>query len=298
LVSAGDGGKLSERMSLKPVEVAQWDKVRRRLQVPFHADGMISQFDGYDDLKEFDWAAYRARYGDIGRLDLILQAEGDSTNGYKLSKQADVLMLFYLLSAEELREVFDRLGYPLPPDMVPRTINYYLSRTSHGYTLSRLAHGWVLARSDREQSWSLFTQALECDVADMQGGTTREGVHLGAMAGTSDMVLRCYGGVETRQDMLWLHPLLPLELPQFSFQLTFHGQGISVHRTTESIAFSLALGQAEPIRVSVENVERDLGPWDSLYMALDSRECTVTRHRNFAVAHAYRHASFCGWRPA
>ena len=33
-----------------------------------------------------------------GRLDLILEAEGDSTNRYKISKQPDVTMLFFLLS--------------------------------------------------------------------------------------------------------------------------------------------------------------------------------------------------------
>ena len=142
-------------------------------------------------LEEFDWDAYRARYGNIGRLDLILQAEDDTTNRYRLSKQADVLMLFYLFSAEELRTVFERLGYTLPPELIPRTVQYYLARTSHGSTLSRLTHGWVLARTDRPRSWSLFEQALEADLADTQGGTTHEGVHLGAMAGTADMVIRC-----------------------------------------------------------------------------------------------------------
>ena len=53
-------------------------------------------------LEELDWEAYRTRYGNIHSLDRILEAEGDSPNRYKLSKQADVLMLFYLFSAEEL----------------------------------------------------------------------------------------------------------------------------------------------------------------------------------------------------
>jgi hypothetical protein len=38
----------------------------------------------------------------------ILAAEADSPNNYRLSKQADVLMLFYLLSAEELRATLPR----------------------------------------------------------------------------------------------------------------------------------------------------------------------------------------------
>lgn len=277
LVTASDGGALCRRLSLAPWEPAGWESMGRRLRVPFHADGVISQFEGYADLQEFGWDTYRSRYGDIARLDLILQAEGDSTNGYKLSKQADVLMLFYLFSAEELREVFERLGYPLPPDVVPRTIRYYLSRTSHGSTLSRLAHSWVLARSDREQSWGLFTQALECDLEDTQGGTTREGVHLGAMAGTSDMVLRCYGGVETRNDTLWLHPLLPSELPRAAFHLSFRGQVIAVTLTLDSISLCLEPGNARPIHVNIENVQQTLGPGDTMYLSLETKQSTVVR---------------------
>ena len=52
--------------------------------VPVHDDGIISQFEGYEDLKELDWDAYRAKYGNIQRLDRILHAEGDDPNRYKV----------------------------------------------------------------------------------------------------------------------------------------------------------------------------------------------------------------------
>ena len=41
--------------------------------VPFHDDGTISQFEGYETLRELDWEDYRTRYGNIQRLDLILE---------------------------------------------------------------------------------------------------------------------------------------------------------------------------------------------------------------------------------
>ena len=129
---------------------------------------MISQFEGYEQLAVFDWDGYRARYDDIGRLDLILAAEGDSPNKYRLAKQPDVLMLFYLLSAEELRETLERLGYRLDKTAVHRTVAFYLSRTSHGSTLSRPVCSWLLARADRKQSWSFFNEALDADLADLQ----------------------------------------------------------------------------------------------------------------------------------
>lgn len=251
-----------------PAELQEWDHISRRLRLHFHADGIISQFDGYEALAEFNWDAYRSKYGNVGRLDLILQAEGDSTNRYQISKQADVLMLFYLFSAEELRAIFERLGYALPAELVQRTVSYFLARTSHGSTLSRLAHSWVLARSDREQSWSLFSQALECDLSDAQGGTTREGVHLGAMAGTVDMAIRCYGGVETRRGELLIHPLLPTELPRVAFQLSYRGQPIDVELTHHLAVLRLRPGTMAPIRVHVERIRKTLHPGDVLKVAL------------------------------
>lgn len=263
LLGERDCGLLWRRLGLRPEETARWERVSRRLRLVFHTDGIISQFEGYEALEEFDWEAYRRQYGNIGRLDLILQAEGDTTNRYKLSKQADVLMLFYLFSAEELRTIFTRLGYELPSELIPRTVRYYLARTSHGSTLSRLTHGWVLARTDRAGSWELFEQALEADLADSQGGTTQEGIHLGAMAGTADMMIRCYGGVETRGDALYLHPVVPDELTAVSFQLRYRGQPIAVELTAHMMHIRLQPCSAEPVRVCAEGKMRTLCPGES-----------------------------------
>ena len=111
--------------------------------------GLISQFEGYQSLAELDWERYRARYRNIQRLDLILEAENDSPNRYKLAKQADVLMLFYVFSAEELTELFEGTRLHLRRRNDSPTVAYYDARSSHGSTLSRVVHAWVLARSDR-----------------------------------------------------------------------------------------------------------------------------------------------------
>jgi len=268
LVAGKDCGSLEDKIGLRPGEREHWDRIAHRLRVPFHADGIISQFEGYEQLTEFDWEAYRERYGDIGRLDLILAAEGDSPNNYRLSKQADVLMLLYLFSAEELRELLDSMGYSLPPETIPRTVDFYLARTSNGSTLSRLVHAWVLARSDRHRSWSLFTQALDSDLADIQGGTTREGVHLGAMAGTVDLILRCYSGLEIRDDVLRLHPGLPPELPQATFEIVYRGQPVTVELTPAQVRLSLHAHSGDSITVCVEDQMSVLAPGDEHVVAL------------------------------
>jgi alpha,alpha-trehalase len=213
--------ELREHLALMDDELLLWDRISRRMRLVFHQDGLLSQFEGYESLDEFDWESYRSRYGNIQRLDRILESEGDSPNRYKLSKQSDLLMLFYLLSPEELCDLIARLGYPLPRDRFIDHVNYYLERTSHGSTLSRVVHSWVLARGDRARSWQQFHKALMADVQDAQGGTTAEGIHLGAMAGSVDLLTRGYTGLETRAGCLWLDPCLPDELRRLQLRLRY-----------------------------------------------------------------------------
>jgi len=146
---------LRERLGLADEELAHWDHVSRRMLVPFH-DGVISQFDGYGQLAELDWANYRHRYDNTQRLDRILEAEHDDVNRYKASKQADALMLLYLLSSDELRELLDRLDYHFGSDQIPKMVDYYMARTSHGSTLSGVVHTWVLARANRHRALEFF----------------------------------------------------------------------------------------------------------------------------------------------
>jgi trehalose/maltose hydrolase-like predicted phosphorylase len=256
--------ELTERLGLRQEEVDRWEEASRKLRVCFHDGDIISQFEGYGALEELDWAGLRRRHGNIRRLDRILEAEGDSTNRYKASKQADVLMLFYLLSADELRGLLDRLGYQLPPEAIRHNVDYYLERTSHGSTLSGVVNAWVLARSDRLRSWRFFTEALASDLHDVQGGTTAEGIHLGAMAGTVDLAQRCYTGLEAREDVLWLNPSLPEELDGLDFDVRYRGNwGINLHLTPDCLRVRVPASCTGPVRIGVKGEVVELAPGSS-----------------------------------
>ena len=240
-------------------EIARWDDIGRRMFVPFHDGDIISQFEGYEKLNELDWERYRKRYGNIQRLDLILEAENDSANRYKISKQADVLMLFYLFSAEELRELLEHLGYQLQPASIPRNVDYYDCRSSHGSTLSRVVHAWVLARRDRQRAMRYFAEALQSDVEDIQGGTTAEGIHLGAMAGTVDLVQRVSTGIESTGDMLRLNPELPPELTRLDMRIRYRGHTLDLHLTPQVLTVRSRERGAAPIRLALRGKVVELG---------------------------------------
>jgi trehalose/maltose hydrolase-like predicted phosphorylase len=255
---------LCESLELTDNEVQTWREMSQRMFVPFHGEGVISQFEGYEDLEELDWERYRAVYGNIQRLDRILRAEGDTPDRYKLSKQADVLMLFFLFSEGELRRLFERLGYEYAPDTLEKNISYYEPRTSHGSTLSYVVHAAVLADLDAQRSWEMFMRALESDVGDIQGGTTREGIHMGVMAGTLDLLQRGYMGSDIRDDTIYFSPKMREKLDGLAFPMRFRGTPIEL--TFEGNKLTVAAqsdGFNRSVKVGVGDAVEELGVGES-----------------------------------
>jgi trehalose/maltose hydrolase-like predicted phosphorylase len=124
-----------------------------------------------------------------------------------------------------------------------------------------VVNAWVLARSDRTRSWRFFTEALASDLHDLQGGTTAEGIHLGAMAGTVDLAQRCYTGLEAREDVLWLNPSLPEELDGFDFDVRYRGNwGINLHLTPRLLRVRVPASCATPVRIGVNGQVVELSP--------------------------------------
>ena len=65
--------ELVRELAIQDEELDRWRDAARKMKVVFHADGILTQFEGYEDLLEFDWEGYREKYGNIGRLDQLLE---------------------------------------------------------------------------------------------------------------------------------------------------------------------------------------------------------------------------------
>ena len=275
---------LRAKIGLTDEEIARWQEMSHKMYVPFHGEGIISQFEGYEQLEELDWDAYRACYGNIQRLDRILRAEGDDPDRYKLAKQADTVLLFFLFSPDELAQLFARLGYEWGPDSARRNVDYYDRRTSHGSTLSYIAHAGVLAPIDPVQSWERFLVALESDVGDVQGGTTKEGIHLGVMAGTLDLIQRAYTGAEIRDGVLCFAPALTERLDGLSFPMQVRGTPIRVTIGGGELTVVITRGFSRAIRVGIGDDVRELGPGERCTFTLAPRSGEPVGHGSDAEA--------------
>ena len=145
-------------------------------------------------------------------------------------------MLFYLFSADELGELFARLGYPFERETIPRNVAYYAARSSHGSTLSRVVHSWVLARSDRLARDAAFRRSVaeRCErypaghycrrrPPRRDGGNGRSGAARGNQ-------------VSLRWAMYcWLNPKLPQEIDRLGMRIRYRGHSLDLRVTRDAL---------------------------------------------------------------
>ncbi|WP_022660871.1 beta-phosphoglucomutase family hydrolase [Paucidesulfovibrio longus] len=263
-LSPAEAARAAKRAGLRPGEPERWREIARGLNVNVDGNGVIEQFEGYFGIKELDWDAYRAKYGDIHRMDRILKAEGDSPDAYKVAKQADTLMMFYALPPESIVDILRRLGHDVgdPATLLRTNYDYYEGRTSHGSTLSKVVHALISSYfGDDATAWQWFREALVSDIHDTQGGTTLEGIHTGVMAGTLDIVTRYFAGVDVSGELLSVQPHLPAHWSELALKVRFRGDLFGLRLTPGKLRVELLKSGKDAVHLYVlgRKVELTLG---------------------------------------
>ncbi len=244
---------LIKKLKITSKELRLWDNITKKMKIIINDASIISQFDGYFRLKELDWLKYRKKYGDIHRMDRILKSEGKSPDDYKVAKQADVLMLFYLLRAEEVQDILKRLGYDCDDDLLRKNYDYYIKRTSHGSTLSKVVSCFIAQGLGRKREfWSLFLQVLKSDIYDTQRGTTPEGIHIGVMGGSIDIVRRAVAGINILDDRIKITPNLPKSWRKIRLTLCYQKRWITFEIAKSKVKIHVSKSTSALARVAVE----------------------------------------------
>ncbi|MEJ2698111.1 MAG: glycosyl hydrolase family 65 protein, partial [Desulfuromonadales bacterium] len=89
-------------------------------------------------------------------------------------------------------------------------------------------------------------------VSDIQQGTTAEGVHLGAMAGTVDLVQRATTGIEVRGDVLHLNPQLPAGLERLDMRIRYLEHSLDLRLTADTLTVRGHEKGVAPIRLGIK----------------------------------------------
>jgi trehalose/maltose hydrolase-like predicted phosphorylase len=105
----------------------------------------------------------------------------------------------------------------------------------------------------------MFMTALESDVLDVQGGTTQEGIHMGAMAGTLDVIQRGYVGARAKDTTLCFDPKPNERLDGLSLCMRFRETPVEVTLEGERLTVAVqADGSGRTIRAGVGERVREI----------------------------------------
>ena len=203
----------------------------------------------------------KKKYHNTERMDRILKSEGKSPDNFKVSKQADTLMIFFLLDPKEIKEIFEQLGYKYNDNLLKKNFDYYYKRTSHGSTLSLLVHSYLAELLEYEDiSYKLFLKSLESDYIDIQNGSTGEGIHTGVMAGSILSSLYSYVGLDLRSDNIQIRPRLPKTWLGIKFNFSYQKDLYYFEITPITIKVRIKNFSQKKIKISIVNKEITINP--------------------------------------
>jgi len=201
---------LSIQLDLTPERLAHWNTVRERILVLHDPEtGLIEQFEGFFDREDVDLAAYEPR---SQSMQTVLGLEG--ANRSQVLKQADVLMLLYLL-----RDRYDRQALRTNWD-------YYAPRTdhTHGSSLGPAIHAILACDLGlSEKAYEHFMRAALVDLEDVRGNTA-DGIHAASAGGLWQAVVFGFGGLRLTAAGPVVSPHLPPGWTRLQFGLYWHGQ--------------------------------------------------------------------------
>jgi trehalose/maltose hydrolase-like predicted phosphorylase len=88
------------------------------------------------------------------------------------------------------------------------------------------------------------------------------------MAGTVDLVQRCYSGIETRKHKLQLNPYLPNELKEIQFDIMYRQHWVNLLITSKRLTVRTRPHPAAPITIGFREDTFELKPGDTLQFKL------------------------------
>jgi len=215
--------KLVQKTGLLAKEATKWKNIASRISINMGKRQIIEQFDGYFKkriVEITDW--------DENSVPIVLEKltprDYDKT---QLVKQADVIMLLYLLS-----DVFSiktkRENYA-----------YYIDRTIHKSSLSLPVYACMaIDVGDRNRAYRFFHTALRTDISNVNNNTN-EGVHAACMGGAWQVLINGFAGVKIQKGILSINPKMPRIWRKILFSLHWRGDLLRLEVKNDKIKIQI-----------------------------------------------------------
>ncbi len=229
----------------------EWSEKADKVFLPVpNENNVLPQDSTYLTLKDIDLSKYKAQdfVGGIMRDYNLTQI-----NQIQVSKQADVLVLFFLL--EDL----------FPKEVKAATWEYYAARCLHDSSLSKCTHA-VLAADMRQMdlAYDFFESSTEIDMGPVMT-TSDAGIHAASFGGVWQGAVYGFGGLRMLGGKLRIDPALPDAWTKLSYTLLWQGQQLAVEVTHDQVTVTNRTRTA-PIVINLCGKEQTLN--DTLTCAL------------------------------
>lgn len=199
---------LTDKLQLEN-SYADWIKIEKQIYLPKENDKLlIPQDDSYLTLPVIDLKKYK---DSATRSDIIKDYNMEQLSQLQVSKQADVLVLFYIMehlfSKEVKRTNFD----------------YYEDKCLHDSSLSLSIHA-ILANDigKAEMSYEFFERALKLDLGEDMN-SPKDGIHAASMGGIWQCTINGFAGIRLVGGRLRIEPKLPKKWKAMEFNLCWKG---------------------------------------------------------------------------
>ena len=208
--------RLNKKLKLEEAYQSWCDKVIKIYLPKPNEDSIIPQDDQYLKKEIIDLTKYKNQEN-VGEIFKDYNLE--QVNKIQVSKQADIMALFYLLENLFSKEV------------KVANYNYYEPKTLHDSSLSLSTH-CVLANDlgDNDKAYNLFRRASRIDLGENMR-TSDHGIHAASIGGIWQCVVNGFGGVRMLDGILRIEPNLPENWTDISFPIYWHGDRLMVKIT-------------------------------------------------------------------
>lgn len=206
----------------------KWEEKVDKIYLPRENENhIIPQDDTYLTLPNVDLSKYKAS-DVVGTIYNDYNME--QIDHMQVSKQADVLVLFYLM--EDL----------FPAEVKKANFYYYEDRCLHDSSLSLSTHS-ILASDlhEREKAYELFERACRIDLGPVMT-TSDAGIHAASFGGIWQCAVNGFAGVRVVGGKLRIQPNLPDAWKSMKAKIFWQGQELQLTVTKDSLTVTRLTG--------------------------------------------------------
>jgi len=217
-----------------------WNEVVDKIYLPQprKTDKVIPQDDTYLSKPLIDITKYK----NASAVQTILQDYSrEQVNNMQVSKQADVVMLLYLL-----KDKFSK-------DVKEANWQYYEPKTLHDSSLSLSVHCIVACDiNDKNTAYDFFKKAAQIDLGPNMKSSDL-GIHAASLGGIWKAIVFGFAGISIEDDKLHINPKIPPLWLKLKLPLKFQGYNMEIEITRDCVQIKNKTKTDYPLEIFIGN---------------------------------------------